>query len=333
MSDIVDGLGPGPDIGSIDLNSMDFGNEPEPAATQAPEPTPAPTQAPAETPAPTQAPGETQEPEAPEETEEPPRDDKGRFTGKGTIPIDRHKATLEKEREAREAAERRAAELERQLAEREAQRQTVRQLAEVEAQIEALEQKHADMLLDGNVKEATAIMKQIRTMERQIAVAEAEQRANAATAQALEAERAAVIVARIEADFPEMNPQSESYDQDIVDLVLSKQQNFLRQGMAPSQALDRAAREVADRFLKNEPPKEKVEPKGLDTSKTAEERRKQAVEQALATQKQQPASMRETGMDSDKMGEKGLPDVTKMTAEEFAALPEATKARMLGNLV
>ena len=330
MSDTVD-LGPGPDISSIDLNSMDFGNEP---AAQAPEATPAPTEAPAETPVETPAPTETPaETEESEEAEEAPRDEKGRFTGKGTIPIDRHKATLEKEREAREVAERRAAELERQLAEREAQQQNVRQLAEVEAEIEAMEQKHADLLLDGNVKEATAIMKQIRTMERQIAVAEAEQRASRLTAQALEADRAAAVVARIEADFPEMNPQSESYDQDIVDLVLSKQQSMVRQGVAPSQALDRAAREVAERFLKKEPPKEKPEPKGLDTSKTAEERRKQAVEQALATQKQQPASMRETGMDSDKMGEKGLPDVTKMTAEEFAALPEATKARMLGNLV
>jgi hypothetical protein len=38
-------------------------------------------------------------------------------------------------------------------------------------------------------------------------------------------------------------------------------------------------------------------------------------------------------MDSDKLGEKGLPDVTKLSVEEFDALPESTKARLMGNLV
>lgn len=50
-----------------------------------------------------------------EKPEEPARDDKGRFAG---IPKARFDEAVGKEREAREAAERRASELERQLAER-----------------------------------------------------------------------------------------------------------------------------------------------------------------------------------------------------------------------
>ncbi len=66
--------------------------------------------------------------------------------------------------------------------------------------------------------------------------------------------------------------------------------------------------------------------------KEAEDRKAKAVEKALETQKSQPASMRDAGLDSDKAGQTGLPDVTAMTAEEYDALPAATKARLRGDL-
>ncbi len=326
MSDLSD-LGPGPDITAIDVDKLDFGNDtasPEPRAT-APEPEPQAAE-----------PEEKAVEPAPEEKaaepEEPSRDEKGRFTGKGAIPIERHKELFGKEREAREAAERRAAELERQLSERQEAQSRVATQAQFENQIELMEQKHAELLLDGNTKEASQLMRNIRALERQMAATEAEQRAVAATAQVLESERATAVIARLEADFPALNPQSDDYDQDVVDLVLAKQQTLIRQGMTPSAAIDKAARDVAARFLVKAP-EPKAEPKGLDTTRTAEERRKQSVEQALTAQRQQPASMRESGMDSDKMGEKGLPDVSRMSADEFDALPQATKDRLMGNLV
>lgn len=328
MSDLSD-FGPGPDISTIDDSKLDFGNDPVAKAAE-PEPTPAPTEAPK-----AEEPPKVEEPKGPEEEPkadkpEPARDEKGRF--QGTIPLDRHKATLEKEREARDAAERRAAALEQQLAERERAQVSTQRTEEAEKAIEALEEKHADLLLDGKTKEAAAVMKQIRTMEREIAVAEAEQRATAATAQALENERSSAVIARLEADFPALNPQSEEYDQDIVDLVLSKQRALMGTGMPPSQALDKAARDVGKRFLTAQKVEEPAPQKGLDAGKVAQDRQQRAVDQALAAQKAQPATLREVGMDSDRAGEKELPDVSKMTADEFAALPAATQARLLGNM-
>lgn len=91
----------------------------------------------------------------------------------------------------------------------------------------------------------------------------------------------------------------------------------------------KAGEEVAKRFLTKAASEDA---KGL--AKAAEnDRQKQAVGKALDAQRAQPASMKEAGMDSDTRGEKGLPDVTKMSADDFAALPEATQARLLGNLV
>jgi hypothetical protein len=325
MSDF-DNLGPAPDIDSIDTDTMDFGDVTDAAAP--PEDTPSQEQlekevdeANAKTPteAPTEAP----------EGDEPERDEKGRFTGKGVIPVERHKATLDKEREAREAAEQRAAELERRLQEASAQKEKVQRTEEIEAEIEGLETKYQELLLDGNTKEAGQIMRQIRHMEREIATAEAEARATQTTAQALESERMEVAIARLEANHPEFNTASESYDPDLVALVLAKQKAYISNGDSPSKAMIKAGEEVAKRFLGKS---EDEEAKGLAKA-TQNDRQKQAVTKALETQKAQPASMKDAGADSDSRGAKGLPDVSAMSADEFAALPEATQARLMGNLV
>ena len=200
---------------------------------------------------------------------------------------------------------------------------------EIEAQIEGLEEKYQELLLDGDTKEAGKIMRQIRHMERQIATAEAEARATQTTAQALEGERMELAIARLEADHPEFNTASENYDPDLVALVLAKQKAYVSNGDSPSRAMLKAGEEVAKRFLMKT---EAEDTKGL--AKGAQnDRQKQAVAKALDAQKAQPASMKDVGMDSDTRGEKGLPDVTSMTADEFAALPQATQDRLMGNLV
>ena len=323
-------LGPGPDINDIDESQLNFGNDPaQEAKAEAPEPSQEELEKEVAK-ANGEEPPEEDKP-AGEEDGEPARDEKGRFTGKeeARIPKSRFDEAVGKEREARTAAEQRAAELERRLQEQAKQAEASQNSEQMEAQIEELEAKYQELLLDGNIKESSAVMKQIRHMERQIATAEAEQRAATRTAQTLEAERLEASIARLEADHPELNAESESYDADLVALVITKQRQLIADGMSPSKAMEKAGQEVAKRFLT---PQEAPEsPKGL--AKANEGRQKQAVAKALATQNAQPASMKEVGFDSDSRGDKGLPDVSKMSADEFAALPKATQARLMGNLV
>lgn len=101
-----------------------------------------------------------------EKPEEPARDDKGRFTG---IPKARFDEAVGKEREAREAAERRAVELERQLAERAQAQVKTEQTEELEGRISEMEKQHAQFLLDGEAEKAAELMRAIRHTERQIA--------------------------------------------------------------------------------------------------------------------------------------------------------------------
>ena len=266
--------------------------------------------------------------------EEQPRDEKGRFKEKSEakIPKSRFDEQVGKERAAREAAEARAAELERRLQETAQQATRTEAIEKIEGEISALEEKHAELLLDGNAKEAAAVMRQIRMAERQIATAEAEQRASARIAQTFEAQSFDAVVARIEADYPQFNPESESYDGDLVELVLSKQQTLMRsQGLSPSKAMEKAASDVATRFLKTEPAKEDA--KGLAAAKALEDRKQEQIKKNLDAQKRQPASMKESGIDSDKAGRQSNIDVTSISAEEFAALPESTKAKLRGDFI
>lgn len=322
----LDNIAPGPDLDKIDLSTADRGDN---------LPSPEPVK-PAATPEPAEPESEGAEAEAEPEApagEETPRDEKGRFAGKDAkIPKARFDEAVGKEREAREAAERRAAELERQLQERARTQETSAKVEQLEAQISALEKQHADLLLDGDSEGAAALMRQIRHAERQIARAEAVAETQRHMTQTLEAERVETVIARMEADFPQFNPQSEQYDQDLVELVLTKQRSLIeREGMSPSKALERAGKDVAERFLVER--QEQGERAGLGKAESQTDRKAAQVQKNLDTQKRQAPSMKDSGLDSDKAGIQGKVDVTKLTAEEFAALPESTKAKLRGDVL
>lgn len=322
MSLDMDDITPGPDLDKIDLSAADRGDN-----LGDPELTPELTTEPQDNPE-----GEGKgEPQV--EPEEAPRDEKGRFAVKDAkIPKDRFDEAVGKEREAREAAERRAAELERQLQERARTQETSTKVEELEAHISALEKQHADLLLDGESEGAAALMRQIRHAERQIARAEAVAETQRHMTQTLEAERVETVIARMEADFPQFNPQSEQYDQDLVELVLTKQRSLIeREGMPPSKALERAGKDVAERFLVER--QEQGERAGLGKAESQTDRKTAQVQKNLDTQKRQAPSMKDSGLDSDKAGMQGKVDVTKLTAEEFAALPESTKAKLRGDVL
>ena len=308
-------VAPGPDIDNLDLSKADRGNDipkDDPKAVEPEEP-------------------EEDGAEAP--TEESARDEKGRFKEKeAKVPKSRFDEQVGKEREAREAAERRAAELERQLAERARTVENNAKIEELEAQIAGLEKRHADLLLDGDGEAAAQIMREIRHAERRIAKEEAVAETSSHIARTMEAERVEATIARLEADYDQFNPQSETYDQDLVELVLSKQKQLIeQQGMSPSKALEKAGRDVATRFLAPADPA--ADPKGLSAGKVATDRKAEQVAKNLDTQKRQTPSMKDAGMDSDAAGIKQNIDVSKLTAEEFAALPEATKAKLRGDVL
>lgn len=322
----MDNISAAPDIDNIDVSTLDKGDTLE-ALEEALRDDPAPEpEAKEEPPEPEEGAGDEEAAE-----EDQPRNEKGQFEKKEPrIPKSRFDEQVGKERDAREAAERRAAELERQLLERQQQEKQSADVEAAEAKIGEMEKEYNKLLLDGEADKASELMSKIRKAERQIATLEAEQRTAQRTTQILESERVELAIAQAESEYPQLNPESDQFDEQIVNFVLAEQQRLIKtQGLAPSKALGRAAESVMKRFA----PQEQAAPqKGLAKA-AAEDRKAEQVKKNLAASKAQPASMKDSGMDSDKAGATGLPDPTKMTTEEWAALPEATKARLRGDVL
>lgn len=253
--------------------------------------------------------------------EEPVRDDKGRF-----IPKARFDEQVSKERGRAEAAERRAAELEAQLKDRETKVNT----EVVETEIVGLEKEYTKAVLQGDEDKAADLMREIRHKERSIQLAETSRVATSTSATTREQIMVDSVIDSLEAAYPVLDEHSEDHDPATVEKVLKWQNYYITQErMTPSKALQAAANEVLG---------SPDEPAGKATLKDAEkgadkgaERKAAAVEKNIAASKAQPASSKSVGEDSDKAGITSKVDVAKLSREEFAALPEATKSRLRGD--
>ena len=265
--------------------------------------------------------------------DEPARDEKGRFQEKEVkIPKSRFDDAVNKERDAREAAERRLAALEKQIAESAKQVDQVKQISELEEKGEELSKQHAQLIVDGEVDKAVEVMKQIRQLDRQIAKAELTTETQKATVATLESEKVDLAIAQLEAEYLVLNPDSEEFDSALANFVLSEQRRLIsEQGMSPSKALLKAGADIMSRFAPKKSGEPEPEKQGL---KNESNRKQEQVAKNLDTAKRQPASMKDVGLDSDKAGmSSNLPDISKLSAEEFDALPESTKARMRGDIL
>lgn len=257
--------------------------------------------------------------------EEKARDEKGRF-----IPVSRHKDVLEKERERADIAERKLAELNDQL------KQVDRNadVQKLETEITELEKAHAKALLDGDVDKAAEHMRDIRLKERTIAIQESDRLSSRAKDQAREEVRLDMAIERLEAAYPQLNEKSDEFDQTLTELVLSSQRTYIeRDRMAPADALVKAAATVMEKF-KTALPAAAADEKGLQAAKDAAKERAEAqVKANLDAAAKTPAALKDAGKDSDKGGLTEKVDVKKLTDEEFRALPDATKARLRGDLL
>jgi len=247
---------------------------------------------------------EEEEAEAPEEEEEEaPRSN-------GMIPKHRYDSAANRAREA----ERELAELRASMSPKEEQKEEADPYADLDLK---LEQARAD----GDTAAAAGYNKQIRQMERAERDAEHEQRSQRTSESTRESIRLDSTIEALNTQYPNLDPDSDTYDQDSVDEVLRLQRAFVSSGTAPSTALQDAVRYVM--------------PKGVAAAEPAEpaQKRKTDVKKNVDTANKQPPGLDKVGFDSDNSGKKDvLPDVNDLTEEEFDALPESTKRKMRGDV-
>lgn len=258
-------------------------------------------------------------------------DDKKGGKKDSRIPLSRHKEILERERSQREALE---AEL-KKVREGQAAVKLGENLTEAEAQVVAKEEQYTELLAEGKTKEATALMREIRQLERSIIEQKAEYNTQVAQAQAVEKVRFDTTVERLEEAYPQLKPGTEEFDKDLVAEILDMKAAFEGRGYTASQALQKAVGYVIKPESKKQETAVTTTPRvnAEDAAaKVAAERATEARKKNAAAANAQPPAMAKVGADSDKSG--GVltaATAIKMKFEDFIKLDEAELSRLRGD--
>lgn len=245
------------------------------------------------------------------------------------IPLSRHEAVLQKARERTEALEAKVAELERG----QVKEAVSTKVAELEDKVTKLEAEYNDAMAEGETVKATALMKDIRLLERQVIEQTAEARSQMATAQAVEQVRFQSVVDRLETAYPQLNPDKpDEYDAELVAEIMELQEAYMLKGYAGSAALQRAVSKLVKPTTTKQEVATTVTPRVDSAEAVAEARKIAARKKATEAANAQPAGTQGVGTDSDSAG--GLLDAAKaikMPWEKFAKLDDETLARMRGD--
>ena len=246
------------------------------------------------------------------------------------IPLARHEAVLNKEREKR-------ADLERQLA----QYQKGGQVADFNTEITAAENavikmddEYQALLVNGELEKAAALMAKIRTTERQMTEAKSDMKIHAAEIRATETARYNTALERIESAFPTLNPDHAEYDADTMAEVADLKDAYQIKGLTPTAALQKAVKLLVEPRTTKQTAATEVKPH-VDDKDVAAERKAAAVDKVVKATGKTPPSLAKVGLDGDKLGGGALSaeSVMKMSQKEFAALNDETLARMRGDIL
>lgn len=263
------------------------------------------------------------------------KDDDKKARKDSRIPVSRHKEILAKEREKR-------AELERRLQAHQHGQQvasTNEQITKAEEQLLTKETEYNKAMIAGDADKATALMREIRTLERSIGEAKTQMSSEAAVAQATEKVRYQLTVERLEEAYPQLNPDSETFDEDLSADVVDLMNSYIaRRNMTPAQAIQKAVKRLVGE-PKNKAQERATEAKARVESddvkaQLAKDRKAEAVKRNVDVAGKQPKSLKDVGTDSDKAGG-GITaqSVMKMTQTDFSKLDEATLARLRGDVL
>jgi hypothetical protein len=184
---------------------------------------------------------------------------------------------------------------------------------------DAAEEKFNDLLLEGNVKEAAALRKEIREKEREyfkeLANSIREEAVQKATNEIAES-KFNVLVENFESKYPFLNASSKDFNKEAVDTVNTFMAGYMAQGKSKAEALKIAVSKVAPLY-------EAEKPKGKD--RTIEARKKNVD----ASRKQPPNNRisRSAGRDVNAL------DVSKLTEKQLKELTPREIAKLRGDIV
>lgn len=258
---------------------------------------------------------------------DPDADKEGKAKSPKRIPLERHEQILAKERARRQ-------ELEQQVQQFQNGREVAAanaDLTKLENNVIELEKKYHAALGEGDVDEAAKLMRQIRTLDGQIADAKADMRAAVAEARAVERVRYSTALERIEEAYPQLNQDHEDFDKDLAQDVIDLKATYEGRGLTPTAALQKAVKRLLDVEGRTQEKAVTVTPR-VDAEQVAAQRKKEAAKKTADAVGKQPPALTKAGLNSDALGG-GLnaKDVIRLSQDEFAKLPETALAKLRGD--
>lgn len=251
-----------------------------------------------------------------------PRTGKGKF-----IPLERHEKLLKKERARRE-------ELEAQLQQSRAGREMAaanETLSQIEDELTAMEEKYNDLLAEGDTKAATRMMTEIRRKNAELNAATIAQRDAEIMARAVEKVRYDEALDRIERAYPQLDPDSEEYDEDVYQDVVDLMQAGQRRGLSATKALQRAVDRVLGADTSAQKRATTTTPR-VSEEDVAAQRRGEAVKRNLDAARRQPPATHRAGAGNDVAGGAlTAKAVIEMSEEDFNKLSEKDLAKLRGD--
>ncbi len=174
--------------------------------------------------------------------------------------------------------------------------------------------KHAELIIEGETKEAAKLMGEIMQANRQQAKLEAELEVKVDT---VEANTAKIAIEAFEA-YPFLDPDSKEFNQEAYDKVNRFQDVYFKSGVRYDVALQQALADVAPMYSAA---------KSTDTTKPSG--KMDALRRNAAAAKQQPPNI--SGVGTGDRGKEARVNVAEMSESEFDALPESEKKRLRGD--
>lgn len=273
---------------------------------------------------------EVPEPEPEKEAEAAAAKESDEDNKEPRIPKSRFDQAVQRERERAAQAE---AAL-KQYREREKQQQDAHDFEASRAKIKEMLKEHSSLLADGDLEKASDVMENVLQLRDDMQNARMTMQANNARDSAKIEVKYDATVSRLEAEYPEINPDADEFDESTVRRVRMMVTGLMQnEGKNPADALQEAtdillkpAKEAKGATLRDKPSEEAVE-SGL-------RRTQQQISKNLKAAEQQPPVTAAVGQDHDKTG--GALDaemVSKMSWDEFVKVPDEELAKMRGDFI
>ena len=199
-----------------------------------------------------------------------------------------------------------------------------------EYDFDAKEIEYQTLVLDGEAEKAVALRKEIRAAEKSQIAWEMEQKMGQ-TVQQSQAEVALQAAAEeMETKYPVFNQNSSDYNEEYTNEVVELRDAFIIKGYNAVDALTRAVRYVVKDHGIGASGEVEQKPALAETKPDQTAKKKATVAKKLKAAEAQPPELE--GESSSSRGE-NVVDLTKISEDEFNALPEATIRRLRGDIV